>query len=307
MRIFLTGASGMVGRNILEHPKSVGHTWLTPGHADLDLTDRWAVQTFYEQEQPEFVIHVAGRVGGINANIKNPVGFLVDNIDMGRNILMAAHETGVKRLLNLGSSCMYPRYAVNPLKEDSILTAELEPTNEGYALAKIMVERLCRYISQQDSVFDYKTLVPCNLYGRWDKFEPHHSHLIAAVIDKIHKAKAEGLDTVEIWGDGQARREFMYCADLADTIFDAVERFETLPELMNVGIGSDDSINEIYQAVADVIGYKGAFTHDLTKPVGMQQKLVDVSRQDTWGHSPRTSLVDGVTQIYEFYLNKICA
>lgn len=301
MRVFLTGGTGMVGRNILEHPEANKLEFYAPDVKELDLFDFEAVKTAIIKFNPHFVIHAAGRVGGIHANMANPVAFLLENLDMGRNIVWASRQCGIKRLINLGSSCMYPRNATNPLREDMILQGELEPTNEGYALAKISVSRLCSYISRENTEYKYKTLIPCNLYGRWDKFSPENSHMIPAVIRKLHLAKTGGNKTVDIWGDGAARREFMYAGDLADCIHHAISNFETLPELMNVGIGDDCSINDYYAAVAEVVGYKGTFVHDLTKPAGMARKLVDVSKQKAWGWAPTTSLRDGVSAAYEFY------
>jgi GDP-L-fucose synthase len=297
----ITGGGGMVGKNILEHTAMNKHEPFAPLRSELDLSDFAAVEKYMGRIRPDLVIHAAGKVGGIQANMREPVNFLLENMDMGRNVVWAARKCGVRRLINLGSSCMYPRNAVNPLKEEMILQGELEPTNEGYALAKIAVSRLCSYISRESSEFSYKTIVPCNLYGRWDKFSPEHSHMIPAVIRKLHLAKLNGDQTVEIWGDGTARREFMYAGDVAACIHRAVEEFDTLPELMNVGLGNDYSINDYYQAAAEVVGYKGSFTHDLTKPVGMACKLVDISRMTTWGWKPATSLKDGLAATYEFF------
>jgi GDP-L-fucose synthase len=226
----------------------------------------------------------------------------LDNIDMGRNMVWAARSIGVKWLLNLGSSCMYPRNASSPLHEDMVLKGELEPTNEGYALAKVVTTRLCEYISREDSAYQYKTLIPCNIYGRYDKFDPAHSHLVSAIIHKIYEARLLGKSSVEIWGDGTARREFMYAGDLADCLVESVRRFDTLPDIMNVGVGDDVSINEYYEAVAEIIGYDGQFKHDLTKPVGMMQKLVSTQKAQAWGWHAETSLRDGIAKTYDYYL-----
>ncbi|ACT47935.1 GDP-L-fucose synthase family protein [Methylotenera mobilis] len=303
-KVLLTGARGMVGKNILEHPSSTKWQFLTPSSTELDLTIYADVEAYIALYQPDFIIHAAGRVGGIQANIAAPVDFLIDNLDMGRNVVMAAQRNGVKRLINLSSSCMYPRNISTPLTEDMILTGELEPTNEGYALAKIATMRLCQYIAKQDASFQYKTLIPCNLYGRHDKFLPQHSHLIPAIIHKTYQAMINNEPQVEIWGDGTARREFMYAGDLASAVIRALEHFDTLPNLMNVGLGQDYTINEYYQAVAAVIGYQGSFTHNLSKPVGMARKLVDVQQQSLWGWSANNSLTDGIKQSYEFYLKE---
>lgn len=304
IRILLTGGGGMVGRNVLEHPGIGEFDVLTPRSTELNLCDFNAVQTYLNKHQPDMVIHAAGKVGGIQANMREPVGFLMDNLDMGRNIVWAAHQAGIKRLINLGSSCMYPRNHSEPLSEEMVLKGELEPTNEGYALAKVVTSRLCEYIMREDASYQYKTLIPCNLYGRHDKFDPAHSHLIPAIIHKVHLAKKAGQTSVEIWGDGTARREFMYAGDLADAIVRAINEFDSLPVVMNVGLGYDYTINEYYQAAADVMGYAGSFVHDLSKPVGMARKLVSVEKQKTWGWAAQSDLRTGVERTYEFYMKE---
>jgi GDP-L-fucose synthase len=306
-RIFLTGGRGMVGQNILEHPAAAQYDIVAPSSQELNLTDLAATQRFMTDTNPDVVIHSAGRVGGIQANIAHPVDFLVTNMDLGRNVIMAARKAGVPKLINLASSCMYPRNAPNPLSETLILQGELEPTNEGYALAKIFTTRLCEYINRESQQTGepgvrYKTLIPCNLYGRHDKFAPQHSHLIPAIIHKVHVAKVQNLPEVEIWGDGTARREFMYAGDLADMLFRAIKEFNSLPELMNVGLGQDQTINEYYAAVADVLGYTGNFHHDLSKPEGIARKLVSIERQQELGWHGKTSLREGINFAYQFYL-----
>jgi GDP-L-fucose synthase len=303
-RVLLTGASGMVGKNILEHPRAQEYEFLAPSSKELDLCNYSATAAWLKAHQPEIVVHCAGLVGGIQANIARPVDFLVINTDLARNILLSSRELGIKRVLNLASSCMYPRNATGSLREEMVLQGELEPTNEGYAIAKVYATRLCQYIRKESPEFHYKTLIPCNLYGRHDKFSPEHSHLVPAIIHKIHQAKSLGLDTVEIWGDGTARREFMYAGDLADAILRCLADFESLPDLMNIGLGFDYSVNEYYQAAADVVGWPGAFVHDTSKPVGMRQKLTDTSRLQSWGWKAATSLEAGLQHAYYFYLNQ---
>ena len=294
----------MVGRNILEHPLAGDWKILAPSSLELELADMGSVTKYLTMHSPDLVIHTAGMVGGIQANIDHPVAFLDRNVAIGRNIIMAAYESGVTRFLNLASSCMYPRAAKNPLREEMIMTGELEPTNEGYALAKIMATRLCQYICREDKTAQYKTLIPCNLYGRHDKFDPSHSHLLPAIIHKVHLAKLNEAPAVEIWGDGTVRREFMYVGDLADAVMKAAAGLYALPGLMNCGLGVDYTINEYYQKVADVIGWEGEFTHDYSKPVGMKQKLCSIERQSEWGWSASTSLQNGIKATYDFYLNE---
>jgi nucleoside-diphosphate-sugar epimerase len=303
LKILLTGANGMVGRNVVAHPAANQFNWLAPSRTELNLTDLNEVSAYVDTHKPDLVIHAAGLVGGIQANIAAPVRFLVDNLQLGVNLLTACKTVGVPRVINLGSSCMYPRAAVNPLKESSVLTGELEPTNEGYALAKIVAARLCDYISQENSTLSYKTVIPCNLYGRFDHFEPNRSHMIPAVIHKLHQAKLTGATSVDIWGDGLSRREFMYAQDLADFLFYAIDHFEAMPNLINVGLGQDWSINEYYQATSKIVGYTGEFTHDLSKPAGMRQKLVDTGLLDAFGWQAPTKLDQGLATTYQYYLD----
>ena len=303
-RLFLTGGGGMVGQNIQAHESAKDWDILAPTSAELDLTDPKAVCAYIKAHKPDLVVHAAGRVGGIQANMAQPVGFLDINNVISRNVIMGAWSEGVQNLINLGSTCMYPAAAPNPLTEDMILTGPLETTNEGYALAKIMAMRLCEYINSEDLEARFKTLIPCNLYGPHDKFDPKYSHLIPAIIHKVHKAKIEGAPNVEIWGNGTARREFMYAPDLADAVLRAANDIGRCPESINIGLGYDFTINEYYSEVAEVIGWQGKFTHDLTRPVGMYQKLCDIRRATEWGWSAPTSLRVGIEETYKFYCER---
>ncbi len=293
----------MVGRNLVSLCRNIGIDIVAPGRHELNLLDFNQTQDALKQLSPDVVIHAAGVVGGIQANIKEPVRFLSDNWTMGNNIVLAARSAGVARLLNLGSSCMYPRNSEDALREDQVLSGTLEPTNEGYALAKCAVARLCEYVTRETPQYDYKTIIPCNLYGPFDKFDPGVSHLIPAIIHKLHVAKMRGEKSVEIWGDGSARREFMFAGDLADAIVFAIANFASMPSLLNIGLGDDFTVNEYYQVAADVIGYDGSFAHDISKPVGMKRKLLDVTKQTMLGWAPRTTLRDGIRETYEYYLS----
>ncbi|MDA8982570.1 NAD-dependent epimerase/dehydratase family protein, partial [Gammaproteobacteria bacterium] len=221
---------------------------------------------------------------------------------MGLNLISTASDLGVPKLINLASSCMYPRFGVNPLAETQILQGELEPTNEGYGLAKILSTRLCEYINHENKDLSYKTLIPCNLYGRYDTFSLEFSHMIPAAIEKIHSAFLDSSNPVNIWGDGEARREFMSASDLADLVFYCVNNYDSMPQNLNAGLGHDYTINEYYDSVAAVIGYQGKFLHDLSKPVGMKRKLVDVHKLRDFGWEHKMSLQSGLKQAYDYFL-----
>lgn len=301
MKILVTGARGMVGQNFLEAPAAREHLLLTPPRTELDLLDPRGVKEYLQEHRPDLILHAAGVVGGIQANLASPVRFLVANTQMGFHLLSAAQSCGIERVLNLGSSCMYPRSASNPLMEEQLLQGELEPTNEGYALAKCACARLCEYIARESPNLRYKTLIPCNLYGRYDKFEPERSHLIAAVIRKVDEAKREGSPQIIMWGDGSARREFMYAADFADFLCFALDRFDDLPQNLNVGLGRDYSIDDYYRVVVGRMGFAGSIEKDLSKPVGMKQKLMDSSRLNKLGWFPKTTLERGIEQTLQYF------
>ncbi|MCI6890818.1 MAG: GDP-L-fucose synthase [Treponema sp.] len=305
MKIFITGSGGLVGHNVIDNPEISKNILLTPRSTELNLMDYEAVVTYVKKNQPDLIIHCAGKVGGIQANMKDMYGFYTENAVMGINLVRAAKECGVKKFINLSSSCTYPRDYKQPLKEEYTLQAELEPTNEGYALAKLSVLKMCEYISKECPGFEYKNLIPCNLYGRYDKFGEKNAHMIPSIIRKIHFAKENKDKSVEIWGSGEARREFMYAGDLADCIAYCIKNWEKVPVLMNVGLGYDYTVNEYYDTIKKILGYEGTFEHDLSKPVGMMQKLLDVTRAKDIGWTAKTSLEDGVKQTYEYFLETL--
>lgn len=304
MKLFLTGGNGMVGRNIVALATKYGVQVDAPSRKELDLSDLPSVKDYLMNSKPDVVVHCAGLVGGIQANIGSPYDFCFQNLQIGMNVVQASFESGVEKLINLGSSCMYPRQAENPLREELVLTGELEPTNEGYAVAKVAIARLTEYISKQYGV-NYKTYIPCNLYGYWDEFEPEKSHMIPAVIRKLDAAAKNGGLETDIWGDGLSRREFMFAEDLADFILFSLDKFDEVPPYINVGLGVDYTINEFYKTIAQVVGYSGSFAHDLTKPSGMKQKLVDTTKQAQLGWSPKHSLEEGIRKTYDYYLNEV--
>jgi GDP-L-fucose synthase len=298
--VLITGSTGMVGRNAADKLIEIGFNVLTPTRSELDLIDSKAVLRYFNLNNIDIVIHAAGLVGGIQANIEKPYSFLSVNSQIALNVINASIETGIQQLINLGSSCMYPKDCRDELTEDLILTGPLEPTNEGYAIAKIMASKLCDF-AESEFGLNYKTLIPCNLYGMYDNFHPVRSHMIPAVIRKVHEASKTN-NSVEIWGTGEARREFMFVEDLIDFIVWSLENYNQIPSLINVGLGHDYSIKEYYQSVAEVIGFAGGFTHDLSKPEGMKRKLCSIQKQSQLGWKPKHSLKDGLEKTYQYYL-----
>jgi nucleoside-diphosphate-sugar epimerase len=297
----------MVGRNVRETRGADRLDLLAPSRSRLDLFDYEGTRAYLSSERPEIVIHAAGRVGGIEANRLANGTFLAENLLMGLNLLQACAELGIPRVINLGSSCMYPRDIDEPLTEEMILTAPLEPTNEGYGLAKISVAKLAEFISLERPELSYKTVIPSNLYGPWDHFDSGRSHLVPGAIRKIHDAVTSGGRTVEIWGDGTARREFLFAPDLAAFLVDAVDRFNELPSPLNVGLGVDYSVLEYYQLIAEILGFDGEFVFNRDRPVGMKRKLLDSSRARAWGWAPRHSLSQGLRLTCDFYRSRVAA
>jgi GDP-L-fucose synthase len=304
-KILLTGGSGLVGRNIQEHSSADKWEILTPSRKELDLTDLSSVSQWVKNHQPDIIIHAAGLVGGIKANIQDPVKFLDVNVSMGRNIIMVARDCNVTKLINLGSSCMYPKSIRSPLTEEKLMAGKLEPTNEGYALAKLFTTKLCQYISTENSNMQFKTMIPCNIYGKHDNFNLETAHLLPAIIQKIHTAKVNNLNTVCVCGDGTVRREFLYAEDLADAILLAVEDLHKIPNIMNIGFGLDYSVNEYYKTVAEVMNWKGTLVHDLSMPIGVMQKLNGIDRQKKWGWTAQTSLKVGIKKTYQYFLESL--
>ena len=291
----------MVGKNLVHFfNKNTNHELFYPTSSDLNLLDNIEVKHYFKLKKPDVIIHCAGLVGGIQANIKHPYSFLSRNLIMGSNVIEAAIANNVEKLINLGSSCMYPKDLDRELEEKDILTGVLEPTNEGYAIAKIAVAKLCEYAKKEFN-FDYKTIIPCNLYGMWDKFDPKNSHMIPAVIRKLHLAKISE-ENAEIWGDGTSRREFMYAEDLADFINYSLNNYNSLDDYTNVGLGIDYSILDYYNEISSIVGYNGDFVFDLTKPSGMKRKQCSIKKQDKMGWKPKHTLKEGLTKTYKYYL-----
>lgn len=299
MKVLITGAAGLVGRSLIAHPLAGAHDILGPSRVELDLTDARACEAYVRAERPDLVICAAGKVGGIAANMAEPAEFLAVNLAIGLNTLMACRRADVARIINLGSSCMYPAGIDAPLGEDRLLDGPPEPTNAPYAMAKLAVWKLACVLA--DEGVACRTLIPPNLYGPFERFDPLASHLLAAAMLKIHSAVVRGAPTVEIWGDGTARREFLFAGDLADFIWRHAERIGDLPVTLNVGVGEDHTVDHYFAAVAEVMGYEGGFTHAPGRPQGAHRKVLDISAQKRLGWTAPTPLRTGLQRMADWF------
>jgi len=304
-KIYIAGHNGMVGSAVLRKYKSEGFVNLILKSRDeLDLLNQAEVAQFFELEKPEYVIMAAAKVGGIKANSEHQADFLYENIEVQNNVIMSALKNNIKKLLFLGSSCIYPRNCPQPMKEEYLLSGPLEPTNEGYAIAKISGMKLCEKIYEQYG----KTFISCmptNIYGENDNFNINNSHVISALMRRIHEAKIANSSTVSIWGTGQALREFLYVDDLAEAIFLLMDKYND-KQFLNVGTGIEITIGDLANLIKEVVGYTGELVFDATKPDGMPRKLLDISKIMALGWRPTVTLEDGLTKMYEYFCgNKV--
>lgn len=301
-KVYVAGHRGLAGSAIWRRLESAGYTRLVGRTStELDLRDRSAVFAFLEQERPDVVIDAAARVGGIHANDTYSADFLSENLQIQVNLMDASNAVGVDRLLFLGSSCIYPKFADQPIREDSLLTGELESTNEAYAIAKIAGIMQVQ-ASRKQFGRRWISAMPTNLYGPGDNFHPENSHVLPALMRRIHEAKVRGDTEVVIWGSGEPLREFLYVADLADACLFLLDNYDD-PQTINVGVGEDLSIRDLAKMITDVVGYEGALIQDPTKPDGTPRKLLDVSRINALGWRARTPLRDGIAATYAWYLD----
>ena len=297
-KIYVAGHRGMVGGAIVRKLEEEGYTnILTRTHKELDLMDQVAVNSFFETEKPEYVFLAAARVGGIGANSDAPADFMYENMMMEMNVIHAAWKNGCKKLEFLGSSCIYPRMAPQPIKEEYLLTSSLEQTNEAYALAKISGLRYCAYLNRQYGT-DYISVMPTNLYGPGDNYDTNRSHVVPALIRRFHEAKVAGADSVTCWGDGSPLREFLYVDDLSDLCLYLMNHYSG-DETVNAGSGKELTIKELTELIAKVVGFTGKIEWDTTKPNGTPRKLLDVSKATALGWSYKTELEDGLKLAYE--------
>lgn len=303
-KIYIAGHRGLVGSAIAWRLESAGYkNIVVRAHAELDLTRQSDVERFFEKERPEIVVLAAAKVGGIGANSTYPARFIYQNLSIALNVIEAAHKAGVAKLINLGSSCIYPKIAPQPLKEEYLLTGPLEPTNEAYAIAKIAAIKLCRYYNQEYGT-NYLSLMPTNLYGRGDNYDLSGSHVLPALIRKFHEAKVSS-GPVVLWGDGSPLREFLHADDFADAAVFLIEHVDAqnIGEIINIGTGEDLSIKDLASLVARIVGYLGDVVWDSSKPNGTPRKLLDVSSLHALGWTHKISLERGIIDTYHDFLS----
>ena len=303
-KIFVAGHRGMVGSALTRALEAAGFANLIKrDRNELDLGDPAAVAKFFAKEKPEVVIFAAAKVGGIKANNDYPVEFLLENLRVQNNVIAAAHESGVRKLLFLGSSCIYPKLAPQPIPESALLTGPLEPTNEAYAIAKIAGVKLCQAFSREYGA-NFISAMPTNLYGPNDNFDLETSHVLAALLRKAHEAKKSCAPELVVWGTGTPRREFLHVDDCASASLFLLEKYD-LPEIINVGWGEDISIRELAELICDVVGFDGELSWDKTKPDGTPRKLLDVSKLRALGWTPTIPLRDGIARTYDWFLKNV--
>ena len=300
-KIFIAGNRGLAGSAISRNLEAAGFTNLIKrDRKELDLSNESAVAAFFEKEKPSVVVLAAARVGGIKANSDFPVEFLLDNLRIQNNVISAAYANEVRKLLFLGSSCIYPKHAPQPIPESALLTGALEPTNDAYAIAKIAGIRLCQAYAAEYGQ-NYISAMPTNLYGPGDNFDLASSHVLPALMRKAHEAKVNGAREMVVWGTGAPQREFLHVDDLADACVFLLNHYDS-PEIINVGCGQDVSIRDLVELICDVVGFDGELTFDSTKPDGTPRKLLDISKLNALGWRPKISLREGIASTYEWFL-----
>jgi GDP-L-fucose synthase len=296
--IYIPGHSGLVGSAILRLLQKKGHTKIiTRSSSELDLREHIPVKEFFKKEKPEYIFLAAARVGGIMANSTYPAEFIYDNLCMQNNIIHEAYLNGVKKLLFLGSSCIYPKNAPQPIKEEYLLTGFLEPTNDAYAIAKIAGIKMCQAYHKQYGC-NYISVMPTNLYGIGDHYNLHNSHVLPALVRKFHEARLANEKSVTVWGTGKPRREFLYVDDAAEACYFLMDKYDD-PEIINVGSGKDDSIAQLALIIQNITGYKGDLKFDTTRPDGTMRKMLDVEKINNLGWQPSVSLEEGIRKTYE--------
>lgn len=305
-KIYVAGHRGLIGSAIMRRLAAGGYkNIVVRTHAELDLTRQAEVEAFFEAERPQYVFLAAARVGGIGANSSYPASFIYENLAIALNVIDSAYKTGVKKLLNLGSSCIYPKMAPQPMKEEYLLSGPLEPTNEAYAVAKIAAIRLCKHYNEQYGT-NFISAMPTNMYGPGDNYDLEGSHVLPAMIRKFHEAKVSGTE-VRLWGDGSPYREFLYSDDCADALVMLMEKYDyaEVGEFINLGSGTELTIRELAEKIAKVVGFTGRIVWDRTKPNGTPRKLMDSSRLFGLGWKPKVGLDEGIARAYEDFMKNV--
>jgi GDP-L-fucose synthase len=306
-RILVTGGSGMVGQALISRLRRDGYAHiLAPSSKQLDCRDQAAVLRFFADNPVDYVFHLAGHIGGIGASITYPVEFMYENLMIATHVIHAARVAAVRKLLFLGSSCVYPRDCPQPMAESAILTGPFEPTNEGYAIAKIAGMKLCEYSNWQYGT-NFLNLLPCNLYGYGDHFEPEKSHVVSALMYKFHRAKRDGLPSVEVWGTGTTRRELLFVDDFVDAMIFFMQKRDAkdIGGFVNIGLGKDVSVRELAELIRDIAGYSGKIVYDASKPDGMPKKLMDVSQAARLGWRAKVGIPEGLRLTYDWYVKNV--
>ena len=303
-KIYIAGHRGLVGSAILRLLRKEGYTnVIYKTHSELDLSNQTDVLSFFQNEKPEYVFLAAAKVGGIHANNVYPADFITENLQIQTNVITSAYKTGVKKLMFLGSVCIYPKFADVPVKEESLLTGMLEPTNDAYAIAKIAGIKMCQSYKKQYGC-DYISVMPCNLYGVNDNFHPTNSHVLPALIRRFHEAKINNLQEVVCWGDGSARREFMDAEDVADACLFLMKNYSS-DHIINIGSGIDYTIKEIVEMIKEIVGYNGNIVWDTSKPNGTPKRLLDNGKLSKLGWTSKVNLKSGLQNTYRWYINNI--
>ena len=302
--ILITGASGMLGKSLMDQFKKKNYTFLAPSSKELNLLNLSSIKKYLNNKKPNYIIHLAGYVGGIGANMNDPIKFLHSNMLMGMNLIDIAHKMEIKNFLNIGSSCIYPTKEIGPMSENKLLSGDFEKTNEGYALAKLSIIKFCEYVAKSKD-YNYFSLIPCNIYGPNDNFDEKTGHVVSSLIDRIYRAKKNNLKTVEIWGTGKSKREFIYVDDVSKAILKFLFNKKLIKKnlyWLNIGMGSDLNIKNLYLKISKLIGYKGNFVHNLNKPDGTARKLLNIRKAKNLGWTPKTKLINGLKKTINWYI-----
>ncbi len=306
MKILIFGSSGFLGKNFLDHPFAENFQILKPDRAEVDLFDINTTKEYLQKNSPDIVINCAGKVGGIVANMNNKIDFMIENFEINRNLIISSLENKIKKFINFGSSCMYPAEVINPLDETQIMNGKFEKTNEAFALSKIMSLKLCEYISNSNDEYFYKTIIPCNMFGKFDHFnDTKRSHMVAAVISKVHHAKENNLSEIIVWGSGNVRREYTDAFNVADFVLRNLNRIKEFPNYFNLGVNKDYTVKEYYEMIMEIYKYQVNLVFDKSKPDGIKQKLMSTSFPININWSQPRDLKYSLNKTIEHYINYV--